>query len=248
MNDDTRHGVREHERSHGGPVPEHPAMRDRRRRVARDIGRRRRVRATWLLGVLAAALVGYWLYTGPVLSVNGVTVRGYDRDDRVELAAALSAAAKRGTVLSPPAAGLRTAANRFPWVEDITVARDWPRGLTVDVIQARAVAVGYAGQGDPVLLTRDGRVLEAVTSSTGLGWMRLASVPPAPGGHIGEGEAAVLKFLDALPDDVALQVRDLTLTTEGTVTAHWTRDPSCAWGGPSGSPPRRPHWGWCWRC
>lgn len=220
MTDDDRTGTPVRER---GPrrseVPEHPALRERRRQVARDVGRRRRLRAVWLMGAIVAGLIGYWLYTGPVLSVHGVSMRGYDRDDRTELAAALTAAGERGSILSPPVEQMRTAAARFPWVERIHVARRWPRGLAVDVVQARPVAVGYAGEGDPVLLTGTGRVLEVVTGGTGLGWLRLSTRAPAPGGQIGEADAATLEFMAALAPDLAAQVRDLAPTADGLVMA-----------------------------
>ncbi len=231
MNDDRRDGnlgVRERE-----PVaPEHPAIRERRRQVARDMGRRRRNRLALIAGAVLAVLVGYWLYTGPVLSVNGVTMRGYDRDDRAELLAALTAAGERGSIVSPPRSQMHTTAARFPWVERIHVARRWPRGLAVDVIQARPVAVGYAGEGDPVLLTRDGRVLQTVTGGTGLGWVRLSAVPPAAGGYVGEAETATLEFMETLAPDLAVQVRDLAPTPEGTVTGRLEQGPELRLGRP----------------
>lgn len=197
--------------------PEHPAIRERRRQVARAIGRQRRNRLVLGAAAILCVLIGYWLYTGPLLSVHGVTMRGYDRPDRDALLAALTDAAESGSIVSPPRPAMHETAAQFPWVERIHIARRWPRGLAVDVVQATPVAVGYAGEGDPVLLAADGRVLEVVTGRTGLGWVRLPGPPPAPGVYIGEAEAATLEFMAALPAELSAQVRDLGPTGEGDV-------------------------------
>lgn len=190
--------------------PEHPAIRERRRQVAREEGRRRRSRALWLLGALAGAALAYWVLTGPLLSVSGVSVRGYDRDDRAQLIGALSAAAKRGTVMSPAVADMERAAARNPWVDSISVARKWPRALAVDVVQARPAAVAFADGADPVLVNADGRVLDVAGDAGGrLGWIRLDEAPPAPGGHLPAASAAAVEFLRHLEPDIAARVRDL---------------------------------------
>ena len=78
----------------------HPAVVERRRAVARAQGRRRRSGALLVLGTLAVLAILWWLATGPLVAVHGVSVSGYDRPDRAELVKALTAAAEEGTVIS----------------------------------------------------------------------------------------------------------------------------------------------------
>lgn len=227
--------MRERPQAEGGP--EHPAMRDRRRRVARDEGRRRRSRALWLLGALAVAALAYWVLTGPLLSVSGVSVRGYDRDDRAQLVGALETAAKRGTVMSPAVAEMERAAARNPWVDSISVARKWPRALAVDVVQSRPVAVAYADGTDAVLVSADGRVLDAATSDdTGLGWILLAEAPPAPGGNLPGASAAGVEFLTHLEPEVSARVRDLAPGEGGVLGARLEGGPELRLGKPERLP------------
>lgn len=217
--------------------PEHPAIRERRRRVARDEGRRRRMRAMWLLGAVATAALAYWVLTGPLLGVSGVHMRGYDRDDRAQLVAALESAAGRGSILSPAVAEMEQAAARNPWVESISVARKWPRALAVDVVQARPAAVAYADGADPVLVAADGRVLDAATGGgTGLGWLRLAEAPPAPGGNLPAASAAGVEFLTHLEPDVAALVRDLAPLEGGVLGARLEGGPELRLGKPERLP------------
>lgn len=191
----------------------------------------------WLLGALAVAALAYWVLTGPLLAVSGVHMRGYDRDDRAQLVAALESAAGRGTILSPAVAEMEQAAARNPWVESISVARTWPRALAVDVVQARPAAVAYADGADPVLVAADGRVLDAATGGdTGLGWLRLAEAPPAPGGNLPAASAAGVEFLTHLEPDVAALVRDLAPLEGGVLGARLEGGPELRLGKPERLP------------
>lgn len=191
----------------------------------------------WLLGALAVVALAYWVITGPVLAVSGVHMRGYDRDDRAQLVAALESAAGRGSILSPAVAEMEQAAARNPWVESISVARKWPRALAVDVVQARPAAVAYADGSDPVLVAADGRVLDAATGTdTRLGWLRLAEAPPAPGGNLPAGSAAGVEFLTHLEPDVAARVRDLAPVEGGALTARLDGGPELRLGKPERLP------------
>jgi cell division protein FtsQ len=201
----------------GGRRP-HPAVVARRRRIARAQGRRRRLAVLLGVAALAALALLWWLAQGPLLAVSGVKVRGYDRDDRAALVAAIDEAASGGTMVSPATDEIRAAAAAFPWVASVSVQRDWPRRVTVDVTPARAVAVAAGPDGRAALVSPAGRVLGPVPEQAGLGWLRLPAAPPAAGYALGEGDRAGLAFLAAAPPAAARRVRQLGVDATGALS------------------------------
>jgi cell division protein FtsQ len=201
----------------GGRRP-HPAVVARRRRIARAQGRRRRQGVLLAAAALAALGLLWWLAQGPLLAVSGVKVRGYDRGDRAALVAAIDDAASGGTMVSPPADEIRAAAAAFPWVASVSVQRDWPRRVTVDVTMARPVAVAAGPDGRAALVSDAGRVLGPVPEAAGLGWLRLPAPPPPAGYALGEGDRAGLAFLAASPPAAARRVRQLGVDEAGALS------------------------------
>lgn len=210
----------------GGPRSrQHPAVVERRRQVARARARRRRSGALFVMVTAAAAVGLYWLLTGPLLAIQTVSVSGYDRDDRTALARALEDAADQGTVLSPPVGPLRAAAHRFAWVESISVARDWPRGLAIRVVEASPVAAAASREG-AVLVSEQGRVLGPVTDNAGVGWLRLAGTPPPVGESLPDaGTRAALEFVAAAGPEVGRRVRALGVDRSGSLVGRLTHGP-----------------------
>jgi cell division protein FtsQ len=138
-------------------------MAERRRAVVRDRGRRRRTTALAAIGALALGMGLWFLATGPVLAVRQVSLTGYGREDAGRLEAAIGLAAGEGTILRPATAAIRDAARAFPWVAGVSISRDWPLGLRVDITEAEAVAAVKAGGNARVLVDGEGRVLGAPT-------------------------------------------------------------------------------------
>lgn len=200
------------------PRRAHPAVAARRRSIARARGRQRRLLALIAVGTLGALGLLWWLATGPLLAVNHVTVRGYDRPDAPALQAAIDEAAAQGTIAVPAADEVRRAAAAFPWVASVSVQRDWPRGLTVDVAMARPAAAAAAGGGEAALVSSEGRVLGPVPDGAGVGWMRLPSAPPAAGYALPDSGRAALAFLAAAPPEAGRRVRRLGLDATGALS------------------------------
>ena len=209
----------------------HPAVVERRRRIVRDRGRRRRTALLAALGLAAGAMLLWWLATGPLLAVSGVSVSGYDRDDRPALEAALAEAASDGTVLRPPVAAMRLAAARFPWVASVSVERDWPRGVSVQVVEAEPVAVAASREG-AVLVSEAGRVLGPVSGRAGVGWLRLAHAPPAPGYALPDAARPALTFVAAAAPAVGRRVRALQVDERGLLTGALAGGPDLRLGRP----------------
>jgi cell division protein FtsQ len=192
----------------------HPALAERRRAIARARGRRRRAALTLAAATLLAIGALYWLATGPVLAVHGVSVSGYDRPDQADLVSALTAAAGDGTIIVPSTGEMQVAARRFPWVASISVSRSWPRGLSVRVTQATPAAVASDGT-TSVLVAQDGRVLGPLAGKPGVGWVRLASPPPSPGQLLPEPALPAVAFIGAAAPSIAKQVRQLSVDSGG---------------------------------
>lgn len=209
----------------------HPALADRRRAISRARGRRRRFVALIALAALAGIAGLYWVATGPLVAVHGVSMGGYERADGDELLRSLSAAAAEGTVLAPPTEAMRAAAAEFAWVDSISVSRRWPRALRVTVVPAVPVAVA-AFEDQAVLVSARGRVLGVKDGTTGLGWLRLEQSPPAEGGTLPEGARAALAFVAAADPVVAARVRGLRVVRGGSVVGRVTAGPELRLGAP----------------
>lgn len=174
------------------------------------------------LGCLACAAVGWWLATGPALTVRDVSLSGYDRPDASALDAALTdAAGHGGSLLSPPVGAIRRSAVTFPWVGDVVVHRAWPFGLRVEVIPARPAIVAVPARGEPVLVSPVGLVMGPADGVKGLARVRLPGAAPATGSPIPQRARAALTFALALDPAVSGRLRALTLE-RGRLTAKLT--------------------------
>jgi len=138
------------------PGHPHQEFERRGRNVGRERGRRRRLAMLGGVGAVVCVLAGYWLATGPVLTINSVTVKNYSGPDASQLQSELASAASHGgSLLSPPVTTMTAVAQRFPGIETINVSRDWPFGLTVRVVPAEPFAtVAAPGQRSVVVSPR----------------------------------------------------------------------------------------------
>ena len=178
------------------PGRPHPEIDRRRREVARDRGRHRRLIVLAALGAAVCVLAGYWLATGPVLTINGVTVENYHGPDASQLQSELSSAASHGgSLLSPPVDVMTAVAQRFPGVESISVSRDWPLGLSVKVIPAPPFAIVYSKGERAVVVSSRGLVMGPVPSRTHRPGIVLSEPIPAFGRPLPAWAMQVLGFL-----------------------------------------------------
>ena len=185
-----------------------------------------------MLGTLAVLAVLWWLATGPLVAVHGVSVTGYDRADRGELTTALASAAEEGTVLTPATGAMTAGRPRVPMGRvdhghAPVAARPrragssrrppsrWPRTRT-----------------QAVLVSAAGRVLGVKDGVRGLGWLKLGEAPPAAGGTLPATTRAQLAFVAAADPVVAKRIRALHLARDGTVTGRLTNGPELLLGAP----------------
>jgi cell division septal protein FtsQ len=200
----------------------HPALAERRRRVARDRGRRRRYIFLAAAGVAACVLAGYWLATGPVLTINSVSVTGYRGPDGPQLDSALTAAAGQpGSLISPPVETMTAVAQRFPGVETIHVSRAWPLGLDVSVVPATAFAIVAAPGQTPVVITHRGLVLAPAPKRLVRPSIVLSDPIPAFGQPVPEWAMEAIGFLELVRPGTRVRIQDLTYANtelRGTMT------------------------------
>lgn len=128
--------------------------------MVREEGRRRLRVLVVLAGVLAAAGAAFAATRSPLMAVDRLTVTGAER---TSLAAVRTAA---GTDASPQLTDFDTGAARrrveaLPWVLSATVARDWPRGVRITIVERTAVAA-VPGRDGWARVDVAGRILDVV--------------------------------------------------------------------------------------
>jgi len=200
----------------------HPALAERRRRVARDRGRRRRYIVLAAAGVAACLLAGYWMATGPVLTINSVSVSGYRGPDAPQLDSALTAAAgQAGSLISPPVGAMTEVAQRFPGVETIRVSRAWPLGLQVTVVPATAFAIVSAPGQTSVVVTHRGLVLAPAPKGLVRPSIMLIEPIPSFGQPVPQWAMQAIGFLELVHPGSRTRIQDLTYVNSelrGTMT------------------------------
>lgn len=121
-----------------------------------------RLRRRLLVAALVAALIGglyfLWLRDSSLVAVERVSVTGLTSRDSDRLRAALTSTAKTMTTLHVEPERLERTAAAFPVVAAIEVARDFPHGLTIRVIEHRPAAIVDV-DGRKVPIAGDGSVL-----------------------------------------------------------------------------------------
>jgi cell division protein FtsQ len=210
-----------------------PRIRARRASVARDAGRRRLRRVTWVAGVLALVGVAYVVTLTPVLDVQEITVRG----DGHTAADAVSEAA--GVTTGDPLAWFDTrdaaeAVAALPWVDEATVSRHWSGSVTIEITERVAVAALPAADGAWLLADGSGRVLDRVDAQpTEVPLVEGLDVAH-PGQHLTDADdRETLRLAAAVPPSLRPEVATvtgggdelgLTLRAGGTVLLGGTED------------------------
>lgn len=211
----------------GTPEPgqPHPALAERRRQIARERGRRRRLVVLGAIGAVVCVLAGYWLATGPVLTINNVAVTGYRGPDAPQLESALTTAASHGgSLLSPPVATMTAIAQRFPGIETIHVSRQWPLGLKVAVVPASAFAIVQAPGETSVVVSERGLVMAPAPSKLVRPTIVLSQPIPAFAQPLPSWAMQMIGFLRLVNPGTRPKLQDITYQG-GEVRAQMTKGP-----------------------
>lgn len=121
-------------------------------------------RAGLVAAALLIALVGAFLFVrdSDMVAVEQISVRGASGPDAPKVESALRRVAGDMTTLNADAGRLREAVAQYPTVDDIDLDRDLPNGLTITVLERRAVGLLAEG-GREIPVTADGRLLRGAT-------------------------------------------------------------------------------------
>ena len=164
--------------------------------VPRGVARRRLVA---LLAVLVL-LAGAWLVgrDSSLVRVTSVTVTGVSSSEGAQVREALTDAARQMTTLHIQHDQLLAAVAGHPSVKSISVQRDFPHGLAIEVTEREPIAeVDIAGQRVPV--GAGGRLMRGVEPARRLPQLRATRL--APGGRLTDRKAlAAVAALAAAPD------------------------------------------------
>jgi cell division protein FtsQ len=196
-----------------------PFEQRRRDEALRRARRRARIAALAVAPVAVAAGVAF----SPLLDVDTVRVSGNARIT----AAAIRAAAKVGT--GTPLATLDTAAvhrrvARLRGVKSVTVARAWPSGLTIRVVErVPVVAARRPGRFD--LYDIDGVLVDTVPVAPAN-----APVLTVPGEPTAAVVTATVALLRALPESLRKHVRDLSADATGSLAFRLSDRSQVLWG------------------
>jgi cell division protein FtsQ len=193
-----------------------PRIHERRVRVAREIGRRRRRLVSFALLVVTVAAAGLAVVHSSVFGARHVEVTGLQHESS---SAVIEAA---GLKSAPPLVDLSTAViarrvEALPWVHQAKVAFSFPSTVHIAVTERVPVAVtGEGGRFD--LLDDTGRVLEQLTGRPS-GFPLIASSPPllGPGQAMGQKTAQLTAVAAAMPESMVSEIDELSWSTGGIV-------------------------------
>jgi cell division protein FtsQ len=198
-------------------------IRDRRRSVNRDRGRRRAGLALIFVLVLIAAVLFFWLRSSDVFAVKQVTVTTPQRVTEEEISR-VTAEAVGVSLLSLSIAPIKKALLTLSYVQSVEVYRRFPNTLDVRLVEYEPVARLRAENGTIWLVAEDGRALEKATPPRG---SALPLVVPALAVSPVAGEELPDVIVNALSVAALLQneeiggklpaVQQITISSGGTV-------------------------------
>jgi cell division protein FtsQ len=200
------------------------AFRQRRKAARRAAAGRA---ARWAVPAALVAAAAALLYVTPVFAVRAgdIEIKGLDGwIDRNEVAEALSQDV--GVPLARVNTG-RTAARleALPAVSEATVSRQWPTGLTVELVARRAAAAVPDGQEFVLLDPEAVAVARVEEAPEGL---PVIEVPLTKGNE--RTVRAVLAVAASLPESLAGRVASIGGETEDTVTLTLDGGVTVIWG------------------
>lgn len=183
---------------------------DRRRDLVQARHRRRRTALLVVVAGSATVAGAWWIATGPLLAIDTVNVSGYRQPDQARVLRTVQIAARDGTMLRLPTVAVREALASSPWVADVKVHHNWLRGVDVQIVQARPVAIAITGSGERLLVSDTGRVLGADSGAKVLPTFQTAAA--TTGAWLrGPAQRAPFEFLTAMSPETARRVRDLRI-------------------------------------
>ncbi|MCH7788009.1 MAG: FtsQ-type POTRA domain-containing protein [Acidobacteria bacterium] len=145
---------------------EDPRLRRRRIDVSRSVGRRRLRRLMILMLATGVFLFVLFGLRSPAFDIDHVEVSGSVRIEEAELVA-LSGIELGDPLIDLDAAAARHAIEQLPYVESVSVRREWPNKALIDVVEREPLYEIISG-GRFAVVSADGVVVEVVDEPSGL--------------------------------------------------------------------------------
>jgi cell division protein FtsQ len=206
--------------------PMDPRLRARMIAVRRQAGRRRLkggLIAAIVVAVLALAAVATRL---PILSVGSVQVSGATYTDPA-LIAGVVRAIDGSSMLSVDLGSARRQLEASPWVKRVSITKDWPRGIRIDIAERTPVAGYLATDGQFRVIDDEGRVIAALAGQP-TAYPAIVPTGRAYGGGpaLAPGQQAPAAIADGgrlvrvLPDELRAKVVEVGVNEVGELELH----------------------------
>jgi cell division protein FtsQ len=203
-----------------------PRIRVRRAQVRRQEGRRRLRVLVALLTVAGGAGAGWAATRSPLLDIDHVVVDGASHTGTGTAARAIGVDPGQ-PMLDVDGGAVARRLRALPWVRSVSVRKDWPGTLRVELVERSAVAVTPNVSGGWALVDGSGRVL-SWSAAPPPGTLVVAGFPPAgaPGSTLPLAADGLLAVVQGLPVGLRPKVTtvvvdpagiNLGLATGGTV-------------------------------
>lgn len=202
------------------PAPIDPRLRARRISVRRSEARKRLHRLVAIGAVVGLLVTSFLLTRSPLLDVDRIEVIGTEHLT-ADVVAAATGIRRHGPMTDVNLSAARGAVLALPWVESVSVQREWPATVRVSVVERTAVAVVSAGQTDLAdeswaLVDRGGRVLEVLPAvPPDVVLLEGMSASSTPGSLLDPTADDLLAVAAALTPQLAAHVASVTLTEYG---------------------------------
>ncbi|RBY79216.1 cell division protein FtsQ [Blastococcus sp. TF02-09] len=207
------------------PVPRHPGSRVTPLPNRRHHARRRRA-VLLAAGVVVVALLGWALWSGPLLAVRTVQVDGATTLP-AELVREAAGIPDGRSLLRVDVDAAREAVAVLPQVESVTVTRGWPSRVVITLVERTPLAVvGESGRRS--LVDERGVLFDTVTGEAPAGVVPLAVRDPGPDDA---ATRAALTAIAALPGAVREQVAQVSAEDADAIVLTLGDGTVVRWGG-----------------
>ena len=209
--------------------------RDRRRRTQ---GRRQvAIAVAVVLALVGLLWGGVTLWNAPVFAVKNVDVSGLSHLKRAEVLA-LAAVPPNATLLRLPKNEIEQRVASSPWVQEVTVERQFPNAITIAVVERAPLAAVDTGGAVAWLISGDGHWIALRTPDMTASLASIRDVP-APGPRAGAQSQSpellnALQVLGGLTSGIRAKLKAISAPSVDKTALLLTRDIQVFVGGSEG--------------
>jgi cell division protein FtsQ len=167
-----------------------------------------------VLGVLVVIALAGITAASPLFNVDRIVVRGAERTP-VDQVRERSGLRTGESMLAVPAGAAADRVEELPWVRSVTVKRDWPGRVVVEVEERTPVAA-LAGSGRWLLVDGDGRRLARVRQPPGdVVMIEGVGATGDPGTRVDDRAAGAVEVSRRLPPAMRMRLPRVQVDPEG---------------------------------